>query len=132
MAYFIVAENIVSWAAWPRADQHHMTTDEDVEYQRELRGKTFMAGVSPWFYTSMLPPLGCSCPKQADQCSGLPQWEKNWLSASEKLWYDRWIHMLELRPDFVQIITCRFPLLQAWVGTFTLCLILAHNRERLW
>ena len=39
--------------------------------------------------------------------SGLPQWEKNWLSASEKLWYDRWIHMLELRPEFVQIITCR-------------------------
>lgn len=44
-----------------------------------------------------------------DQYSGLPQWEKNWLSASEKLWYDRWMHMLELRPEFVQIITCRFP-----------------------
>lgn len=41
--------------------------------------------------------------------SGLPQWEKNWLSASEKLWYDRWMHMLELRPEFVQIITCRCP-----------------------
>ncbi|KAH8775428.1 glycoside hydrolase [Diaporthe sp. PMI_573] len=76
-----------SWAAWPQADQHHMSTDEDVQYQRALRGKSFMAGVSPWFYTR------------------LPQWEKNWLSASEKLWYDRWIHMLELRPEFVQIIT---------------------------
>lgn len=47
---------LVSWAAWPQADQHHMTTDEDVQYQRELRGKSFMAGVSPWFYTSMLSP----------------------------------------------------------------------------
>lgn len=41
------------------------------------------------------------------KCSGLPQWEKNWLSASEKLWYDRWMHMLELRPEFIQIITCK-------------------------
>lgn len=38
-----------------------MTTDEDVQYQRELRGKSFMAGVSPWFYTSMLPPFRVSC-----------------------------------------------------------------------
>lgn len=47
----------VSWAAWPRADQHHMTTEEDVEYQKALRGKSFMAGVSPWFYTSIAPIL---------------------------------------------------------------------------
>lgn len=46
----------VSWAAWPQADQHHMSTDEDVQYQRALRGKSFMAGVSPWFYTSMAAP----------------------------------------------------------------------------
>lgn len=45
---------LVSWAAWPQADQHHMSTDEDVQYQRALRGKSFMAGVSPWFYTSMV------------------------------------------------------------------------------
>lgn len=46
------------------------------------------------------------------KCLGLPQWEKNWLSASEKLWYDRWMHMLELRPEFVQIITCKCLLLK--------------------
>lgn len=55
---------LVSWAAWPQADQHHMTTDEDVQYQRELRGKSFMAGVSPWFYTSMLSPSPVSSRSQ--------------------------------------------------------------------
>lgn len=53
--------------------------------------------------TLLCPPIGA----ETDKYSGLPQWEKNWLSASEKLWYDRWIHMLELRPEFVQIITCK-------------------------
>lgn len=49
---------------------------------------------------------------------GLPQWNKNWHCSSERLWYDRWLQVLELRPDFVQIITCEsafpipFPLTQ--------------------
>lgn len=54
-------------------------------------------------------PRVCSVERKLTKCPGLPQWEKNWLSASEKLWYDRWMHMLELRPEFVQIITCRYP-----------------------
>lgn len=40
-------------------------------------------------------------------CKGLPQWNKNWHCSSERLWYDRWLQVLELRPDFVQIITCK-------------------------
>ena len=37
----------------------------------------------------------------------LPQWNKNWYSSSESLWYDRWQQVLEIMPDFVEIITCK-------------------------
>lgn len=39
----------------------------------------------------------------------LPQWNKNWYCSSESLWYDRWQQILEVQPDFVEIITCSFP-----------------------
>ncbi|KAJ4287068.1 hypothetical protein N0V88_007762 [Collariella sp. IMI 366227] len=64
-----------------------MTTVEDILYREQLRGKKFMMGVSPWFFTN------------------LPQWGKNWYCSSESLWYDRWKQVLEVMPDFVQIIT---------------------------
>ncbi|KAK4153837.1 glycoside hydrolase [Chaetomidium leptoderma] len=76
-----------SWDAWPRAGQSKMTTVEDLLYKDTLRGKKYMMGVSPWFYTD------------------LPQWNKNWYCSSESLWYDRWQQILEVIPDFVQIIT---------------------------
>ncbi|ROV89438.1 hypothetical protein VMCG_10210 [Cytospora schulzeri] len=76
-----------SWCAWPRAGEHSITTYEDELYKKALRGKAYMMGVSPWFYTR------------------LPQWNKNWHCSSESLWYDRWLQVLDLRPDFVQIIT---------------------------
>lgn len=45
----------VSWGAWPRADQDRITTEEDDAYKSHLRGKAYMMGVSPWFYTSRSP-----------------------------------------------------------------------------
>lgn len=39
----------------------------------------------------------------------LPQWNKNWYSSSESLWHDRWQQVLEIMPDYVQIITCTVP-----------------------
>jgi glucan endo-1,3-alpha-glucosidase len=41
----------VSWDAWPKAGQSKMTTVEDLLYKDNLRGKKYMMGVSPWFYT---------------------------------------------------------------------------------
>ncbi|KAK4145665.1 glycoside hydrolase [Dichotomopilus funicola] len=76
-----------SWHAWPKPGQFMMTASEDFLYQECLRGKAYMMGVSPWFYTD------------------LPQWGKSWYSSSESLWYDRWQQVLEVMPDFVQIIT---------------------------
>ncbi|KAL2129258.1 hypothetical protein VTI74DRAFT_8012 [Chaetomium olivicolor] len=76
-----------SWDAWPKPGQSKMTTIEDHLYQEQLQGKKFMMGVSPWFFTN------------------LPQWSKNWYCSSESLWYDRWQQVMEVLPDFVQIIT---------------------------
>lgn len=49
---FDVVDGAFSWGAWPRAGQQRMTSEEDGLYRRALRGKTYMMGVSPWFYTS--------------------------------------------------------------------------------
>ncbi|GAB1316196.1 Glycoside hydrolase [Madurella fahalii] len=76
-----------SWDAWPRAGCTKMTPAEDLFYRENLRGKKYMMGISPWFYTN------------------LPQWNKDWHCSSESLWYDRCQQVLEIMPDFVQIIT---------------------------
>ncbi|KAK0616829.1 glycoside hydrolase [Immersiella caudata] len=76
-----------SWDAWPKAGCKRITTNEDKIYQECLRGKKYMMPVSPCFYTK------------------LPQWNKNWYCSSESLWYDRWQQILEIKPDYVQIIT---------------------------
>lgn len=34
-------------------------------------------------------------------------WSKNWYSSSDSLWFDRWKQVLEVLPDYVQIITCK-------------------------
>ncbi len=86
-----------------------MTTVEDLLYKDNLAGKKYMMGVSPWFYTGTSPAL----PHEAAplriltaQCPDLAQWNKHWYCSSESLWYDRWQQVLEIMPDFVQIITC--------------------------
>jgi glucan endo-1,3-alpha-glucosidase len=84
-----------------------MTTVEDLLYKDNLRGKKYMMCVSPWFYTSGFSLQVVSLPVTADQVQDLPQWNKNWYCSSESLWYDRWQQILEVMPDFVQIITCR-------------------------
>ncbi|KAL2264472.1 hypothetical protein VTK26DRAFT_37 [Humicola hyalothermophila] len=76
-----------SWDAWPKAGQAKMAITEDILYRDNLRGKKYMMGVSPWFYTK------------------LPQWNKHWYCSSESLWHDRWQQVFEIMPDFVQIIT---------------------------
>ncbi|KAK4187067.1 glycoside hydrolase [Podospora australis] len=76
-----------SWDAWPKAGQTQMNINEDLLYRDNLQGKKYMMGVSPCFYTN------------------LPQWNKNWYSSSESLWHDRWQQVLDVMPDFVQIIT---------------------------
>lgn len=47
-----VVDGAFSWAAWPRAGERRISAEEDGLYRRALRGKSYMMGVSPWFYTS--------------------------------------------------------------------------------
>jgi hypothetical protein len=50
------------------------------------RGR-YMMPVSPWFYTN------------------LPQYNKNWIWPSSDLWYTRWQQVLDVDPEYVQIIS---------------------------
>ncbi len=43
--------------------------------------------VSPWFYTNM------------------PGYNKDWMWSGNDLWHDRWLQVLYLQPEFVQIIS---------------------------
>ncbi|KAK0702854.1 glycoside hydrolase [Apiosordaria backusii] len=82
-----IIDGAFSWDAWPKAGQNQMNINEDLLYCDNLKGKKYMMGVSPYFYTN------------------LPQWNKNWYCSSESLWHDRWQQVLDVMPDFVQIIT---------------------------
>ena len=77
----------VSFNTWPGSGQTKMTTYPDNEYTGVLPTKTYMMGVSPYFYTR------------------IAHLNKNWYSSSDSLWYDRWLQVLEVLPDMVQIIT---------------------------
>jgi hypothetical protein len=64
-----------------------MTDAQDTAWKTMLKLKSYMMGVSPWFYTN------------------LPQWKKNWIWRGDSLWHDRWQQIIEAQPDFVEIIT---------------------------
>ncbi|KAI1388140.1 glycoside hydrolase family 71 protein [Hypoxylon trugodes] len=76
-----------NWGAWPNANEYTITTGNDQAYKSSLQGKPYMMGVSPYFYTN------------------LPQWNKNWYSSSDSLWYDRWSQALDVLPEYIEIIT---------------------------
>ncbi|KAI8282938.1 Mutanase [Colletotrichum sp. SAR11_240] len=81
-----VADGLFSWNAWPIGSTN-MDTKGDAAYIWALQGKPYMMPVSPWFYTN------------------LPGYKKNWVWRGDDLWYDRWKQVLDMQPDFVQIIS---------------------------
>jgi hypothetical protein len=81
-----VVDGLFSWAAWPNGPTS-MFTNVDQSYKDFLSGKTYMMGVSPWFYTNMV------------------GFRKNWLWRGDDLWHDRWQQVLYLQPEYVQIIS---------------------------
>ncbi|KAH7157340.1 glycoside hydrolase [Dactylonectria estremocensis] len=82
-----VIDGAFSWAAWPNAGSSEMSASEDQLYKGVLAEKPYMMGVSPYFYVN------------------LPNWNKNWYSSSDSLWYDRWQQVLEVMPEYIEIIT---------------------------
>ncbi|OHW99154.1 glycosyl hydrolase family 71 protein [Colletotrichum incanum] len=81
-----VADGLFSWDAWPWGG-YDMDTYTDASYNEFLGGKPYMMPVSPWFYTNM------------------PGFGKNWLWRGDHAWYDRWVQVNWLQPEWVQIIS---------------------------
>jgi hypothetical protein len=81
-----LVDGLFSWDAWPNGATD-MNTNGDMNYRNALQGKPYMMGVSPWFYTN------------------LKKWKKNWLWRGDDLWYDRWQQVLDVKPEYVEIIS---------------------------
>ncbi|KAL8991967.1 MAG: hypothetical protein Q9169_007487 [Polycauliona sp. 2 TL-2023] len=92
------ADAAFNWIAWPSNGANKAPTaatnvtvaDGDQAYVKALGGKPYMAPVSPWFFTHYGAEVSYS---------------KNWVFPSDLLWYDRWTEILQLAPQFVEIIT---------------------------
>lgn len=63
----------------------HRTNGSDIWYVDELNGMPYMMPVSPWFYANVN--------------------SENFLYRGDDLWYDRWQEVLDLGPEFVELIT---------------------------
>ncbi|KAL4889334.1 glycoside hydrolase [Aspergillus ambiguus] len=81
-----VVDGLFSWNAWPEGPRSINTT-ADKEYINSLDGRPYMMPVSPWFYTNM------------------PGFDKNWVWRGDNLWHERWQQVIDLKPEFVQIIS---------------------------
>ncbi|OZJ02016.1 hypothetical protein BZG36_05201 [Bifiguratus adelaidae] len=74
-----------SWDMWP-AGANDMTTTPDQQWVSALAGKSYMMGVSPWFFHS---------------ASG----GTDWVWRGDDLWAQRWQQVLQINPAFVEIVT---------------------------
>ncbi|OAG06127.1 uncharacterized protein CC84DRAFT_750054 [Paraphaeosphaeria sporulosa] len=82
-----------NWIGWdsnganraPTAESNVTTSDFDSKYTEWLAGKTYMAPVSPWFFTNF--------PSKA------------WVFPGDLLWFRRWNEILALAPQMLEIIT---------------------------
>ncbi|KAJ5759396.1 hypothetical protein N7520_006552 [Penicillium odoratum] len=83
-----VVDGLFSWAAWP-TNTEEMNTYADASYLDSLKksGKPYMMPASPWFYTNM------------------PGYNKNWAVQGGDLWYNRWVEIAYLEPEWVEIIS---------------------------
>ncbi|KAJ7188828.1 glycoside hydrolase family 71 protein [Mycena filopes] len=78
--------------AHPRHEIEAPTLETDIHHLRHLGGRTFMAAVSPWFFTHY----------------GADSWNKNWIYRSDDwLFARRWEQLIDMRSriDIVQVIS---------------------------
>ncbi|KAF6231493.1 hypothetical protein HO173_010245 [Letharia columbiana] len=92
------ADALFNWMAWPNngdnkapdAGNNLTVSEGDTSYTTALKGKPYVAPVSPWFSTHF----------------GLEvKYSKNWVFPSDLLWFDRWTEILNLGSQFVEIQT---------------------------
>ncbi|KAH8103478.1 glycoside hydrolase family 71 protein [Cristinia sonorae] len=76
----------------PRSEISQPKLDSDTPHLHHLGGKTYMAAVSPWFFTHY----------------GKDSWNKNWIyRGDDHLLVRRWVHLMSIRNqvDIVQVIS---------------------------
>lgn len=73
-----------SWSMWPEGP-NNITTSSDEEWQETLGDKSYMMGISPWFFRS---------------ANG----GKTWIWRGDNLWAHRWAQTAHVEPDFIQYI----------------------------
>lgn len=87
-----------NWMAWPNngnnkaPDGTNLTVSDGDKSYTDVLGTTkpYMAPVAAWFSTHFGPEVTYS---------------KNWVFPSDSLWYDRWTEVLDLSPQYLEIIT---------------------------
>ncbi|THD00180.1 hypothetical protein EYZ11_000371 [Aspergillus tanneri] len=79
-------DGLMSWKAWPDGTQDPSIT-EDRKYIDALADKPYIMPISPWFYTNMV------------------RYDKNWVWRGDDVWYQRWQQVLEIDPEYVEIIS---------------------------
>ena len=84
--YSDIIDGAFSWNIWPDGP-NNITDDTDKAWQAALPGKSYMMGVSPWFYTD------------------LPGYNKAWVWRGDDMWHTRWMQTLDVKPQFVEIVT---------------------------
>jgi glucan endo-1,3-alpha-glucosidase len=83
-------DGFFSWDMWPNGATNK-TADGDKAWQAAIGNKSYMMGISPWFFHS---------------ASG----GADWVWRGDSLWADRWAQTLEVKPQFVECVL-PFPLL---------------------
>lgn len=81
-------DGLMGWHAWPYGNRE-MNTTEDKQFMDALKGdgKSYIMPVSPWFYTN------------------LRQFNKNWVWQGDEVWAQRWQQVIEMQPEYVEILT---------------------------
>ncbi|KAF9524330.1 glycosyl hydrolase family 71-domain-containing protein [Crepidotus variabilis] len=95
---FNAIDGALNWLAWPNngfnkapdGRGNHSVLDGDHDYMNALKGKPYLAPVSPWFFTHFGPEVPYS---------------KNWVFPSDLLWFERWEQLLSLGARWVELVT---------------------------
>ena len=75
------------WIHPTKTAQQEADTDSSYAVQRDAKGKIWMAAIAPWFF------------KRFDAGD-------NWSQAQDDaIFIDRWQHLLQLKPDLIEIVT---------------------------
>ncbi|KAJ7193107.1 putative alpha-1,3-glucanase/mutanase [Mycena pura] len=95
---FSALDGALNWFGWenngnnkaPSGGATVTVNSGDQSYVSTLAGKGYIAPASAWFSTHFGPEVSYS---------------KNWVFPSDLLWYLRWVEILTLKPNFVEIVT---------------------------